>query len=159
MRIINTSSKVICDALIQISITLHYMHWYIFWSVFVRVDCVFPWFLLYFLAKGGSTIFMSCISTSCLPWWTLPRYSCHVLVPPVFLDEHYHEIAEILLKVALNPITLIRWCFPMIFPTGACGQDTASPLFTHYPLFSFFFLHFHGLEICNTAIICRFLIA
>jgi hypothetical protein len=78
MRIINTSSKVICDALIQISITLHYMHWYIFWSVFVRVDCVFPWFLLYFLAKGGSTIFMSCISTSCLPWWTLPRYSWNI---------------------------------------------------------------------------------
>ena len=37
--------------------------------------------------------------------------------------------------------------------TGTCGQDTQHP-----PFFSFFF-HFHGLEICKTAIICRFLIA
>ena len=46
--------------------------------------------------------------------------------------------------------------------TGTCGQDTASPLFTPYPPFFIFFLfspHFHGLEICKTAIICRFLIA
>ena len=27
------------------------------------------------------------------------------------------------------------------------------------PLFPFFSFHFHGLEICKTAIICRFLIA
>ena len=46
-----------------------------------------------------------------------------------------------------------------IFITGAWGQDTASPFFTSYPLFSIFFFHFHGLEICKTAIIWRFLIA
>jgi hypothetical protein len=40
--------------------------------------------------------------------------------------------------------------------TGTCGQDTSSPLFTPYPPFFIFFLHFHGLEICKTAIICRF---
>jgi hypothetical protein len=33
------------------------------------------------------------------------------------------------------------------------------PLFTPYPLFFLFFFHFHGLEICKIAIICRFLIA
>ena len=33
------------------------------------------------------------------------------------------------------------------------------PLFTPYPFFFFFSFHFHGLEICKTAIICRFLIA
>ena len=47
-------------------------------------------------------------------------------------------------------------------PRYPCGQDTASPLFTPYPPFSIFFsffFHFHGLEICKTAIICCFLIA
>ena len=46
-----------------------------------------------------------------------------------------------------------------LFITGTCGQDTASPLFTPYPPpppppFFYFFLifHFHGLEICKTAI-------
>jgi hypothetical protein len=44
--------------------------------------------------------------------------------------------------------------------TGACGQDTASPFLHPTPLFSFFFFfHFHGLEICKTAIMCCFLIA
>jgi hypothetical protein len=33
------------------------------------------------------------------------------------------------------------------------------PFYTLPPFFIFFFFHFHGLEICKTAIICRFLIA
>jgi len=48
----------------------------------------------------------------------------------------------------------------VLFITGAWGQDTASPFLHPTPLLKqklMFFFHFHGLEICKTAIICRFL--
>ena len=47
--------------------------------------------------------------------------------------------------------------------TGTCRQDTTFPPFLHPTPFSFFFsfsfFNSHGLDICKTAIICRFLIA
>ena len=52
------------------------------------------------------------------------------------------------------------YMYTVFIPTGTCGHDTASPIFTPHPpplFYHFFPLHFHGLEICKTAIICRFL--
>ena len=51
------------------------------------------------------------------------------------------------------------WIFFLVFCSQVLVDRTQYHPFLHpTPLFSIFF-HFHGLEICKTAIICRFLIA
>jgi hypothetical protein len=62
------------------------------------------------------------------------------------ITVHFNRFDSFFFKIRYVKISIVS-------NTGTCGQDTASPPF------SIFFFHFHGLEICKTAIICRFMIA
>jgi hypothetical protein len=54
-------------------------------------------------------------------------------------------------------VDLCNWHFHLCYPQVLVDKTQHPPFFIFF-LF-YFFIHFHGLEICKPAIICRFLIA